>query len=142
MMRILLADDQPEVRSALRLILDQDGNPWQVCGEVADAKGVLEEVGEKRCDMVLLDWELPGLHPGSGKDLVRADGRVLSALRILHPHILLVALSGRAEARYESTLAGVDVFISKGDPPEKLLETLHGLVRQAKTSSHDRVSPS
>jgi DNA-binding NarL/FixJ family response regulator len=124
MMRILLADDQPEVRSALRLLLEHEVGKWEVSGEVEDARGLLEQVGEHRCDLVLLDWELPGLHPCLGKAPIRSDGRVLSALRILHPAIQIIALSGRAEARQESTIAGADVFVSKGDPPGSLLETL------------------
>jgi DNA-binding NarL/FixJ family response regulator len=136
MIRILLADDQPEVRSALRLLLEQEGGPWTVCGEVADAKGVIEIVGERCCDMVLLDWELPGLHPALGKEPTRSDGRVLSALRILHPHLLVVALSGRSEARQESVTAGADIFVSKGDPPENLLITLKELSKRAEKKSH------
>ena len=59
-MRVLLADDHPRVRSALRLILEQEPN-FQVVGETADATGLLLAVNEKAPDLVLLDWELPGL---------------------------------------------------------------------------------
>jgi DNA-binding NarL/FixJ family response regulator len=135
MMRILLADDQPEVRSALRLLLEQETGQWVVCGEVCDTRGVLEQVGEHECDLVLLDWELPGLHPCRGKPPTRTDGRVLSALRFLHPEVVLVALSGRSEARQEYATAGADQFISKGEPPENLLGTLHQLAKQFSPSS-------
>jgi hypothetical protein len=33
----------------------------------------------------------------------------------------LIALSGLPAARQEALAAGVDSFVSKGDPPEKLL---------------------
>lgn len=113
-----------------------------MCGEAADAKGVLEEVGEHRCDLVLLDWELPGLRPCLGKEPVLSDGRVISALRMLHPDILVVALSGRSEARLEAAAAGADEFISKGDPPENLLITLRGLLgKTIKTASKKKYRP-
>ena len=79
-MRVLLADDQMKVRSALRLLLEQEPG-LSVVGEAAEAKDLLAQVGTERPDLVLLDWELPDqggaaildLHPhppGTGVDRV------------------------------------------------------------------------
>jgi DNA-binding NarL/FixJ family response regulator len=45
-MRVLLADDRRAVRSALRLLLEQEPGV-QVVGEAADATGLLNEPPEK-----------------------------------------------------------------------------------------------
>jgi DNA-binding NarL/FixJ family response regulator len=109
-MRVLLADDQTKVRSALRLLLEQEPG-LSVVGEAAEAEDLLAQVEATQPDLVLLDWELPGL---------RTDDR-LSALRTLCPRLKVIALSGRAGARRAALAAGVDAFVSKGDPPERLL---------------------
>ena len=44
----------------------------------------------------------------------------------------VIALSGLPEARHEALAAGADDFVSKGDPPEKLLAAVEGYVRKRK----------
>lgn len=109
-MRVLLADDQAKVRSALRLLLEQQPDV-EILGEAVDTTGLLDWVKAACPDLVLLDWELPGL-----------PGVVL--LPLLHdccPRLQVIALSGRPEARQAALDAGADAFASKGDPPERLL---------------------
>lgn len=115
-MRVLVADDQPKVRSALRLLLGQEPG-LSVVGEAVEVEGLLAKAEATCPDLVLLDWELPGLPA--------AD--LLSALRALCPHVRVIALSGRPEARRAALAAGADGFVSKGDPPERLLTTLRAL---------------
>jgi len=109
-MHVLLADDQAKVRSALRLVLEQQPGV-SILGEAVDATGLLDWVRAVCPDVVLLDWELPGL---------KADS-LLPTLRQLCPHLKVIALSGRPEARQAALAAGADAFVSKGDPPEQLL---------------------
>ena len=117
-MRVLIADDQPQVRSALRLLLKQEPD-LAVVGEADDAERALALSAEQRPDLVLLDWELPG--QGAAGPLRSAGQRLLPALRVCCPHLKVIALSGRPEARQAALDAGVDAFVSKGDPPERLL---------------------
>jgi DNA-binding NarL/FixJ family response regulator len=112
-MRILLADDQPKVRFALRVLLDRQPG-LQVETEAVDADELLAQAQATGPDLVLLSWELPGLAaPGS-----------LSALHRACPGLLVIALSGRPEARRAALDAGADAFVSKGDPPERLLAAI------------------
>ena len=113
-MRVLLADDQSKGRSALRLLLEQDPG-IQVLGEAVDTTGLLDWVKVACPDLVLLDWELPGLEADS----------LLPTLRELCPRLSVIALSGRPEARRAALDAGVDAFVSKGDPPERLLAVVN-----------------
>jgi DNA-binding NarL/FixJ family response regulator len=109
----LLADDQSKVRSALRLLLEQQSGV-SVLGEAVDTTGLLDWVKATCPDLVLLDWELPGWR----------EADLLPTLRALCPCISVIALSGRPEARREALDAGVDAFVNKGDPPERLLEAV------------------
>jgi DNA-binding NarL/FixJ family response regulator len=122
--RILIADDQPEVRSALRLLLEMEADKWTIVGEAQEAQNLIAFINEGECDLVLVDWELPGLRV-AGPEGHRC-GR-LEKVRNIQPGLFVVAMSGRGEARQEALEAGADAFISKGEPPEKLLETLNRL---------------
>ncbi len=111
MLRILLADDRTKTRFALRLLLERQPG-IQVVGEAADAEELLVRAMATFPDVVLLDWELPNL---------AIDGSSLSALRRVCPHLCVIALSGRPETRMAALAAGADAFVSKADPPERLL---------------------
>jgi DNA-binding NarL/FixJ family response regulator len=126
-MRVLIADDQPQVRSALRLLLKQEPG-MIVVGEAEDTQQALELADGQRPDLVLLDWELPG--PWSAGPLKNAGQRLLPALRARCPRVTVVALSGRPEARQAALDAGADAFVSKGDPPERVLATVKNCIRE------------
>jgi DNA-binding NarL/FixJ family response regulator len=54
-MRIKVADNQPRVRHALRVLLEHQPG-LEVVGEVADGGVLLPQVKAARPDMVLLHW--------------------------------------------------------------------------------------
>ncbi|GAB4537309.1 MAG: hypothetical protein Kow0063_23900 [Anaerolineae bacterium] len=118
-MRVLLADDQAKVRSALRLLLEHQPEV-EILGEAVDSTGLLDWVKTACPDLVLLDWELPGLPAAA-------------LLPLLHNHcsnLRVIVLSSRPEARQIALEAGADAFASKGDPPERLLMAMNEVVRQ------------
>jgi len=112
-MRILLADDQPRVRFALRVLLERQPG-LEVVGAALDADDLLAQAEATCPDLVLLGWELPGL--------IAVDS--LSALRRICPDLFVIALSGRPEARRAALVAGANTFVSKTDPPERLLAAI------------------
>jgi DNA-binding NarL/FixJ family response regulator len=112
-MRVLIADDQPEVRSALRLLLEQEREISCVT-EAGGASEVLAALRAECTDLLLMDWELPEMDPRW----------LLPLVRRACPGAAVVALSGRPEAYRAAINAGVDLFVSKGDPPERLLQAV------------------
>ncbi|MBN1262589.1 MAG: response regulator transcription factor [Anaerolineae bacterium] len=112
-MRILIADDQPQVRSAIQLLLNQHDDSMAVI-EAGSMTETLEQILNVRPDLVLLDWELPGF------DATNA----LRQLHLLRPDMVVIALSSRPEAHLAALTSGAHAFVSKGDPPEYLLETV------------------
>jgi len=118
-MHILLADDESKVRSALRLLLEQHPG-LSVVGEAADAGELWGQVQATCPDLLLLDWELPGQQPAE----------LVPAVRRCCPRVSVIALSGRPEARQAALAAGADAFVSKGDPPDRLLAALDSYRRQ------------
>ena len=114
MVRVLIADSRVHARSAMRLLLAQEPNVV-VVGEAADVDAAISAIAACRPDVVLLDWELTRQRTGRNGDAALDD------LRVASPESLVIALSGLPEARREALAAGADAFVSKGDPPEKLL---------------------
>jgi DNA-binding NarL/FixJ family response regulator len=112
-MRILLADDQPKGRFALRVLLERQSG-LRVVGEALDAQDLLEQAEQICPDLVLLGWELPG----------RSSSNLLSALKNACPCLSVIALSGRLEARQVALNGGADAFVSKSDPPDRLLAAI------------------
>jgi DNA-binding NarL/FixJ family response regulator len=90
-----------------------------VVGEATEAQDLLAQAQAIHPDLVLLDWDLPGLQ---GTDL-------LLALHGLICPIKVVAYSERTEARQEALAGGADAFISRDEPLEWLLITLRKLGR-------------
>lgn len=118
-MRILLADGQPKVRHALRVLLERQTD-LEIIGEAGDAVALLQQLGRVSPDMILLDWEINGQSPR----------HLVGTIRELLPSSILIALSGRGEARLDALKAGADRFISKTDPPERLLDTISQFQRR------------
>jgi DNA-binding NarL/FixJ family response regulator len=115
-MRILLADDQSNVRFALRALLERQPGV-QVVGEVANSETLLNQVRAACPDLVLLDWNLPGI----------AADELLSTLRGTRSALFVIVLSGQPEARRAALAAGADAFVSKADPPDALIETIQAV---------------
>jgi len=116
-MRVILADDKAKVRSALRLLLEQQPG-IAILGEAVDSTGLLDWVKVACPDLVLLEWELPGLPAAA----------LLPLIQYQCPHVRLMIMSSRPEVRREALEAGADAFLSKGDPPERLLTALDELM--------------
>jgi CBS domain-containing protein len=133
-MRVLLADHQPQVRSALRLLLEHELGIHRI-DEVGDIQSLRAQIQATPPDLILLDWELPGL---SSLDL-------FSVLRDCCPGLLVIALSVHGEARRMALAAGADAFVSKGESPECLLTILDimiygGLVKMKRELVKDWMS--
>jgi DNA-binding NarL/FixJ family response regulator len=116
MKRFLLADDNSDLRSALRLMLETRLNAPLVF-EAADLAHMIEQSIAHEPECLILDWELPGL----------GDRSSLSGLRDLLPCLKIIVTSARPEAAVEAANAHVDAFISKTDPPSEILSALRGL---------------
>jgi DNA-binding NarL/FixJ family response regulator len=116
--RIFLADDELNVRQALRLLLEQDG--FTVVGEARNADSLLGQVCTLPPDVILMDWELPGLRAQHFITKIRGDC----------PGTKVLALSARPDARPSALEVGVDAFVSKCNPSDELLAALRSITME------------
>ena len=114
-LQIFIADDNLNVCHALCLLLEQDG--FSLVGEASDAESLLAQVCVAPPDVILLDWELPGL---------RAQ-RLIPTLREYYSDTKVVALSVRSDAEQTALAIGADAFVSKVNPSDELLAVLHSI---------------
>jgi len=113
MKRFLLADDNPDLRSALRLMLEMRLHA-QVF-EAADHASLIDQTIAHQPDCLILDWELPDLQ----------DRHCLDDLRDLLPDLKIIVTSAWPEAAEAAAAAHADAFICKTDPPFEILNVIH-----------------
>lgn len=112
-MRIILADHHVQPCWAIRKSLEQQSE-FEIIDEAADAQSLLTMAEEQLPDLVLIDGELPGMFI---EDLI-------NKLHTIKPPPIVVAMSSEIENSRKLLKAGADAFVSKGDEPDWLLETL------------------
>lgn len=128
---ILLADDNLGLRSALRLLLETRLG-FRVIHEARDMEHVLALVEDAHPDCVILDWELPG----------RPTRERVPILRTLHPGLKLIAISARPESGPEALAEGANAFISKTDPPDRMLEIIQNIISTEVNRDENQDTPS
>jgi len=112
--RILIVDDHPTMREAMRLVLDDEGF---TVDEAADGARALELVARDRPDLVLLDLNMPGI---SGPDLLEA----LKASRVTSGIPVVVVTAEEEEGRRAAMQAGAEDYLTKPFSPHALVQTV------------------
>jgi DNA-binding NarL/FixJ family response regulator len=114
--RIMIADRRSAVRSAVRLLLEERLES-DVVGEAADTRELLAQLATLQPDIIVLEWGLPGMS---------ADG-LFDALGEPDRRPKVIALGANQEALRAALACGADAFVSKGEPPKRLLTTVQAL---------------
>jgi DNA-binding NarL/FixJ family response regulator len=114
--KILVVDDHPLMREALRTVLQQLGSPTVVLEAQDCPTALVFAEGHVDLDLVLLDLALPGIH---GLD-------ALAVLRERYPELPVVVLS--ADEGQQTVLQAIERgamgFIPKSSPREVMLSAL------------------
>lgn len=112
MIRVLLVDDDPLVRSALSLMLGGQVD-IDVVGEAPDGAAGVAMVGELDPDVVLMDIRMPVM-----------DG--LQATRVIHerpspPSVVVLTTFDADDHVLRAVAAGADGFLLKDTPPSDIV---------------------
>lgn len=118
-MRLLVAEDDPGLRSVLERALTRDG---YVVDAVADGTRALAHLRSYDYDAAIVDWRMPG---APGVDVVRAARRLGAQV----PIIMLTARDTTAD-RVEGLDAGADDYLVKPFELDELLARLRALQRR------------
>ena len=118
-MRLLVAEDDPGLRSVLERALKRNG---YVVDAVADGDHALAHLRTYDYDAVVLDWRMPGT---PGVDVVREARR-----RGAHVPILMLTARDTTADRVEGLDAGADDYLVKPFQLAELLARLRALQRR------------
>jgi two-component system, OmpR family, KDP operon response regulator KdpE len=121
--RILVVDDEPQLRRALKSTLTALGF---VVSDAESGEAALERVREDKFDLILLDINLPGLSGLETCRAVRAKSDV---------SILMLTVRDRAEDKIEALDAGADGYVTKPFDINELLARIRATLRRAPTSA-------
>jgi len=118
-MRILIVDDHEPMRKIFKNILRKVG--FEDMEEAVDGRDALQKLREKKFDIVLLDWNMPGL---TGADVLREMKKDENLKDI--PVIMVTAETSK-EKVIEAIQLGVADYIVKPFTPETLKKKIESI---------------
>jgi DNA-binding NarL/FixJ family response regulator len=113
--RVLIADDQPLMRTGFRMILHATDD-IRVVGEASDGATAAAGAAELRPDVVLMDVRMPGT------DGIEGTRRIVASLP--ETRVLILTTFDLDEYAFTALRAGASGFLLKDVPPEQLVEAI------------------
>lgn len=108
---ILVVDDHSQMRFLYRRVLESAG---YTVTEAADGVEALQSMEERDFDLVITDWEMPGM---GGEELISEASEAATP-----PPFLVVSASGKVPARYRA--------LGKPVRPRQLVHQVQALLPQ------------
>lgn len=115
---ILIVEDHPTMREAMRLVLEGEGFDIR---EAADGDAALEEARRDPPDLIFLDLNIPGAVGAELLETLKADERTASS------RVIVVTATGE-EGRADALRRGADEYFTKPFSPISLLSTVERLL--------------
>jgi DNA-binding NarL/FixJ family response regulator len=112
---VLLVDDHPLVRQALRGAIEREVD-LVVCGEAEDSEGAFKAIEASKPDLAIVDL---GLRNSNGLELIKD-------IRSRHPQMFTLVLSMQDESLYaeRAVRAGASGYISKQEAATKVMQAV------------------
>jgi DNA-binding NarL/FixJ family response regulator len=116
MITTVIVDDQPLVRSGLKMILSSKPG-IEVVGEAATGREALDVVERSHPQVVVMDVRMPDMDGiAATRELTRhANG----------PKVLVLTTFDADDAVYDALCAGASGFLLKDAPEERLISAIH-----------------
>ncbi|MCT9088332.1 response regulator transcription factor [Streptomyces sp. ASQP_92] len=119
--RVVVADDERMVRTALRVIIDAEPD-LEVVGEATTGAEAVTVVRDRLPDVVLMDVRMPEI------DGIRATERILATLAA-PPRIVVVTTFENDSYVYDALRAGASGFLLKRAAAEELIQAVRLVAR-------------
>ncbi|WP_433634819.1 response regulator [Nocardia sp. CA-120079] len=122
MIRVLLVDDQPLIRSGFRALLDLEDD-IEVVAEAADGREGLTLARRHLPDIALIDIQMPGMNGIEATRHIAADPALTGV------HVVILTNYGLDEYVYHALRAGAAGFLVKDIRPEDFLHSVRVAAR-------------
>jgi DNA-binding NarL/FixJ family response regulator len=116
--RVLIADDQPLMRTGFRMILHATED-IRVVGEASDGSAAATAAAELTPDVVLMDIRMPGT------DGIEGTRRIVDGVPGVR--VLILTTFDLDEYAFTALRAGASGFLLKDVPPEQLVEAIRAV---------------
>jgi len=127
--RVLVVDDEPQIRRALRLVLRANG--YEV-SEVGTGEGALDALVIQPFDLMILDLMLPDL------DGVEVCRRLREWSRL---PVVVLSAHGEEEVKVRALDEGADDYVTKPFSAPELLARMRSAMRRASSDSSATTEP-
>jgi DNA-binding NarL/FixJ family response regulator len=122
MIRVLLVDDQPLLRSGFRALLDAEDD-IEVVAEAADGHAGLALARQHLPDIALIDIQMPVV------DGIEATRRIAADPALAAVHVVILTNYGHDEYVFNALRAGAAGFLVKDIEPEDFLHAVRVAAR-------------
>jgi DNA-binding response OmpR family regulator len=120
--RVLVVDDEPQIRTVLRAYLEADGFEVDEVGTGADTLRELTRTGARPFDVVLLDIGLPDLGGLDVLQKIRATSEV---------YVILVTARSEEVDKLIGLSVGADDYITKPFSPREVVARVRTVLRRS-----------
>jgi DNA-binding NarL/FixJ family response regulator len=117
--RVVLAEEHPTLRAAVRKVLEADG--FVVCGEASDAEEGLRIVLEERPDICLVGLRMKG-------DALRMIARITDEQSGARTVVIIFTASRSTQSMVAAIRAGATGYLLKEMNPERIPDALRGVL--------------
>lgn len=117
--RILVADDEPDLRDMVADYLDMQGFDVTTAGDAAELG---DRLAAAPVDVIILDVNMPGETGLAALERLRATG--------LAAGVIMLTGAGTLETRLDGLRAGADDFMEKPFEPRELLARVRAVLRR------------
>ncbi|MFD6953314.1 DNA-binding response regulator [Nocardiopsis sp. TSRI0078] len=128
MIRVLLVDDQPLVRTGVRALLERDGEIG-VVAESGNGREALADIDRYRPDVVLLDLQMPAMDGLAvlrelGRRADRSSGGHVDTSTGRRPRVVVLTTFGEDDNVFTALRLGASGFLLKDAGPGELREAV------------------
>ncbi|PMC40830.1 two-component system response regulator [Bacillus sp. UMB0899] len=116
-MKVVITDDEIQIRKGLRMKVDWEKEGFQIVGEASNGKETLDLLNSTDVDIVITDVRMPIM---DGIEFAKRANRD-------YPHVKVIVLSGYSDFEYvrSSLVEGVKDYLLKPVAPDELIQALN-----------------
>jgi len=116
MMKVVITDDEIQIRKGLKMKVDWEEEGFHIVGEASNGKETLELLNRMDVDIVITDVRMPIM---DGIEFVKQCNQYF-------PHVKVIVLSGYSDFEYvrSSLVEGVKDYLLKPVAPDEIVDAL------------------
>jgi two-component system phosphate regulon response regulator PhoB len=129
MKRILIVEDEPEIREMIRYILEPLGYRLSEADNTLDARKLLSQ---SDYDLILMDWMLPGR---SGLEFTK---ELKQKHHTTSPPIIMLTARADESDKVQGLDSGADDYITKPFSPRELVARIKAVIRRSGDTNDEK----